>query len=90
MTTLTPVAFPEANAVLGKGQEQYQPLPVYRAKDGLTVSCWRLTFWQRVKLLVTGRVWVMQLTFNQMFQPQLLQADSPFAGEAVAEPQGAK
>lgn len=76
---MTPISFPEHNAVLGKNQPEYRPLPVHRTADGTVVSCWRLTWRQRLRLLVTGRVWALQLTFNDPLQPQLLQTHSPFA-----------
>lgn len=76
---MTPTTFPEQNAVLGANQPGYNPLPVHRAADGTVVSCWRLTWGQRLRLLVTGRVWALQLTFGDPLQPQLLQTHHPFA-----------
>ena len=75
---MKPVEFPEHNAVLAKDQPQYHPLPVYRDQFGLVVSCWKLTRWERIKLLFSGRIWLMQLTFNEPLQPQLPQLESPF------------
>lgn len=82
---MSPVAFPEVTHVLGKDQPEYLPLPVHRARDGMMVSCWRPTRWQRLKLLVTGRVWVLQLTFNEPLQPIAVQTDYPFAPAPKSE-----
>ncbi len=82
---MKPVEFPQCNAVLAKDQPEYQPLPVYRDEFGLVVSCWRLTFWERFKLLFRGRMWLMQLTFGRPLQPQLPQTESPFVN-AVNDP----
>jgi len=81
---MKPVAFPEQTHVLGKDQPEYQPLPVHMTPDGTAVSCWRLSWRERLYLLVTGRLWLMQLTFNQPLQPQIVQVDAPF--EVPAEP----
>ena len=74
---MTPVAFKGHNQVLAKNQKEYRPLPVYLDPDGIVVSCWRLTWWERATLLVTGRVWVMQKTFGEYLQPQLLATTNP-------------
>jgi hypothetical protein len=76
---MTPVSFPEQNAVLAENQKEYVPLPVHRTREGLVVSCWRPTFWQRIKLLVTGRLWVLTLTFGDPLQPLMVQTEKPFA-----------
>lgn len=75
---MQPVEFTQQNGILAKEQPQYLPLPVYRTKDGLTISCWRLSFKERLKLLFTGRMWVHMLTFNQPLQPLFLDVDDPF------------
>lgn len=83
---MKPIEFPEHNAVLAKDQPQYQPLPVFRDQFGLVVSCWKLTRWERIKLLFTGRLWLMQLTFGEPLQPQLPQLESPFVPPPKDEP----
>lgn len=35
-------------------------LPVYRDKHQY-ISCWRLTWWERIEALVTGRIWIYVL-----------------------------
>ena len=63
---MKPVPFPEQTTVLAEHQKEYLPLPVHRTPEGLVVSCWRASWWQRLKLLVTGRVWVLTLTFGEL------------------------
>lgn len=75
---MKPVPFPEQTHVIGKDRPEYQPLPAHMAPDGLVVSCWRLSWRERLYLLFTGRLWLMQLTFNQPLQPQVVQVDPPF------------
>lgn len=68
---MKPVMFKEFTHVLAKDQPQYLPLPVHRDKDGHVVtSCWKLTFWERIKILYTGKLWLQQLTFGTSLQPQ--------------------
>ena len=86
---MSPVAFPEVNCVMGKGQMEYDPLPVHRSPEAIVVSCWKLTWWERVKALWTGRVWVRQLTFGDPLQPQLLSIEKPFAPAPEATRQAA-
>ncbi len=82
---MTPVRFPEANVTLAKDQPEYLPLPAHRAPDGLVVSCWRLGWRERLKLLLTGRLWLLQHTFGDPLQPQSPTADYPFVPQARPE-----
>jgi hypothetical protein len=72
-----PIEFPEQNAVLAKDQPEYLPLPVCRHGDR-TISCWKLTFGERLKLLFTGRLWLLVLNVGGPLQPQLPMVESPF------------
>jgi len=69
---MIPIDFKESNQVYGEDQPEYLPLPVHKTEKGQVISCWRLTFWERVKVLVTGKVWHSCQTFNYPLQPQFL------------------
>jgi hypothetical protein len=73
------IEFPEQTVVIAKHQPQYIPLPAHQFKDenGTIACCWQLTFWERVRILFTGRLWHLVLTFNQPLQPQRLQVEKP-------------
>lgn len=75
---MIPTSFPEQNVVFAENQPQYQPLPAHRTEDGEVISCWKLTWRERITLLLTGRLWLRQLTFNLPLQPQLPTAERPF------------
>lgn len=78
---MQPIRFPESNIVFGEGQEEYQPLPAFVDPEDPrreVISCWRLGWRERLRLLVTGRVWLRQLTFRSPLQPQVAQVDYPF------------
>jgi hypothetical protein len=77
---MQPIEFAGQNVVYAKDQKEYLPLPAYRVPNsdyGQTFFCWKLSPWERVKLLFTGRVWHQVLTFNDKLQPQLLDVTRP-------------
>lgn len=74
------IEFPEQTTVYAKDQPQYRALPAYRYRDdgeGRIVCCWSLSWRERLRVLLTGRVWHQILTFNQPLQPQLLGVEKP-------------
>ena len=80
----TPTNFPEANFTW-KGwpadadRPEVVDLPTYRA-DGQSVSCWRLGWRERLRVLVTGRVWLHVLGGHP---PVLVSGDHPFDGPVL-------
>ena len=68
---MNPIKFKEQNVVYAEDQPEYQPLPVYRkgGHQGELVSCWSLSFRERVKVLFSGKVWLAIWTFNRSLQP---------------------
>jgi len=72
------INFPEANSIHAKNQPEYLPLPSYKTKtpDGLVTSCWKLTFWDAIRLMFGAKIWVTLMTHNNPLQPQLLQISS--------------
>lgn len=76
---MMPVKFAEHNVVFGENQNEYMPLPAYRDNEGLVVCCWKLTWKERLWLLVLGRIWQRILVFNSPLQPQYLSVRRPFA-----------
>lgn len=71
MSALSPIKFPEANKNLLKPHdmtdEECSSLWVY--SDGeQCISCWKLTFWQRIQALLFGRIWLSVL-FGQTQPP---------------------
>jgi hypothetical protein len=76
---MKPTGFKESNATFAEDQEEYLPLPVHKRMDeeGTVVSCWKLSFFERLKVLFTGRVWYSVWTFGGPLQPQLPSIDKP-------------
>ena len=74
---MEPIKFKEANVVYAEDQPEYLPLPVHKTFSGEVTSCWKLTLKERLKVLLTGKFWLSQMTFNQPLQPQLPTIDKP-------------
>ena len=56
---MTPIPFREQNITYNppEGMEdKCDALPAFRG-EGQVISCWHLTLWERIKLLLTGRLW---------------------------------
>jgi len=79
-----PIAFPMQNIVVAKDQPPYLALPAY-VDNQETISCWRLTLWERLRLLFRGCVWVRQLNFGRPLQAIELNTLSPWSQEYAIE-----
>lgn len=84
---MKPVDFEQSNVTYAKDQSEYLPLPAFRADDGMVISCWELTWRERLKIIFTGRLWISMLTFNGPLQPQLPMVNSPFEPREKPNPQ---
>lgn len=71
---MKPKTFREVNIVFAKDQPQYQPLPAFRADtpNGEVVTCWRLSFRERLRILFKGEVWLGLMTFNKPLTPSFM------------------
>lgn len=68
---MTPIEFPEQNVVFAKDQPEYLPLPAFRndSQQGEVISCWKLSFVERLQILFTGKLWICLLSFNKPLTP---------------------
>lgn len=74
------IDFPERNVVYAESQPEYLPLPAHRYNNdqsGRLTCCWSLSWRERFRVLLTGRIWHQVLTFNHPLQPQLLTVEKP-------------
>lgn len=74
------IEFEGQNVVFAKDQPEYNRLPARRFNDaeGRIAFCWQLSLVERLRVLVSGRLWHQVLTFDKPLQPQLLALDRPF------------
>ena len=77
---MKPIHFDEVTIVITKDQSEYLPLPAHRYLDesGTVVFCWKMTWAERLKALITGKIWQESMTFGGALQPQRLDVDKPF------------
>lgn len=74
---MQPIKFKGHNIVFGENQPQYKPLPAFIDNDGNVVTCWKLTFYERLKILFSGRFYLQTLTFKSPIQPMLPMVENP-------------
>ena len=74
---MKPIEFDGFNCTYAKDQPEYLPLPVLKTAEGEVFSCWSLTWRERLRVLLTGRIWYSVLTFNRPLQPQLPSVRKP-------------
>jgi len=69
---MKPIKFKEQNCTFAESQPEYQPLPALKDEisEGCPViSCWKMSFKERLIVLFTGKLWVNFLTFKKPLQP---------------------
>lgn len=71
---MKPIIFKHQNVVFAKDQPEYVPLPALKidSDNGEDITCWGLTFKERLKILFTGKVWMSLMTFNRPLTPSYL------------------
>lgn len=59
---MKPIKFKEQNNELSKPEsmtdEECSSLPVFLTDEGTCISCWKASFWDRVKFLFHGKIWL--------------------------------
>ncbi len=76
---MIPIKHKFCTTVFAEGQPEYLQLPAWVGPEPekRVVTCWKLSWFERLKVLFTGRLWFSQLTFGQPLQPQLPEVDCP-------------
>ena len=71
---MKPVEFPGVNVVFAKDQPEYQPLPAFKADtpEGEVVTCWKLSFRERLRVLFKGEIWLCLMSFNKPLTPSFM------------------
>jgi len=71
---MKPIKFKESNITFAENQPPYIPLPAFKneSQEGEVISCWQLSFTERLKVLFTGKIWLSLLSFNKPLTPSLL------------------
>jgi len=82
---MEPIKFKEQTLTYAENQPEYNPLPAHKDMFGRVTSCWKLTFRERIKILFTGKIWLILLSFNKPLTPSLLKVDYPFVANMEGE-----
>lgn len=66
-------------SIFGSSQKEYVPLPGLRGQDEyrMVTTRWHLTWQERLRLLVSGDLWVQMLTFGKPLQPIKILTEEP-------------
>lgn len=74
---MRPIEFKDHNIVFAKDQPEYMPLPALKidSDQGEVITCWKMSFRERLKVLFTGRVWLAMLSFHKPLTPSFLSVD---------------
>jgi len=78
-----PTEFKECNSVqLGYEQDDLKvaDLPSWRNEQE-TISCWKLSWKERLFAMFTGKIWCRVLTYDNKLQPLEITGLSPFVKE---------
>jgi hypothetical protein len=74
---MNPINFKQMTVTLAKDQPQYRPLPCFQ-NDRETISRWKFTWLERLRVLFSGRMWLRQYNLGDPLQPQLPTLKYPF------------
>jgi hypothetical protein len=71
---MKPIEFKHQNVVFAKDQPEYMPLPALKidSPQGEVISCWGMSFKERVKVLFIGKIWVSLMSFNKPLTPSYI------------------
>lgn len=71
---MKPVKFKHQNVEFAKDQDEYNTLPALRidSPQGEVISCWKVSFKERIKVLFFGRVWLSLMSFNKPLTPSYM------------------
>ena len=80
------INFPGCNTTYAENQPEYLPLRCHKSTDGEVTSCWQFSFWERIKIAFTGKIYLQVLTFNHPLQPLKMVVDPPVFDNARTVP----
>ena len=72
------IEFPEQTCVIAEHQDEYENVPACFTDDGQMICCWKLTRRERLRVMLTGKMWWGVLTFGKPLQPMVPWVRSPF------------
>lgn len=77
---MIPIDFEGCNVIVARDQPEYVPIPAVidrEGQHGLMTFCWKLSWSERLGVLLRGELWHQVLTFGNRLQPQKLSVERP-------------
>ena len=71
---MIPKKFKEVNVTFAENQPEYIPLPAFvnKSAEGEVITCWNLSFKERLRVLFKGEIWLSLMTFNKPLTPTFI------------------
>jgi hypothetical protein len=69
----------QSEVIYAKDQPQYLALPAVKDGDGTVTTRWHMGFVERLRVLLTGDIYLRVMTFNKPLQPVKLMSRFPEA-----------
>ena len=71
---MKPIQFKHQTTIFAENQPEYIPIPTLKidSPNGEVISCWSLSFKERIRVLIFGEVWMSLSTFNKPLTPSML------------------
>ncbi len=68
---MKPIKFKQQNVTFAENQKEYLPLPALKLNtpQGQIISCWKLSFKDKLKILFIGKIWLNIMSFNKPLMP---------------------
>lgn len=73
--------------VFAKDQDEYENLPAIIAWPGVVLTRWKPTFFERIRLLFGGSIYLSAYTFGKPLQPVHLGVERPILEEGETKGQ---
>lgn len=71
------IDFPERTKLIAEHQPEYLTMPAHISPEGVITCLWALTWRERLRVLIQGRLWHQIMTFHKPVQPQLISVHRP-------------
>ena len=69
---MKPIRFKDHSAILAEEQSECLPLDVYSYKNGEVISCWKFSFWEKLRVLIGKPLWLNVMILDEPMQPVIL------------------
>ena len=79
---MEPIKFDDNCIMFAEDQPEYETLPVLKVEGDMGTfytSCWKLSFWEKIKVVFTGKIFIMILGLQP---PISLAIEKPYENQS--------